>query len=321
MSPDAFALDDCTVAEIARLVGATFTGRNDAILHLRPASAVSVPRATLGYTDGTHLEAMETAGFAAAITPRADRHSSLTLIEHPEPARAFFAVHTALATNGRYRTLQPRRRRGSRLAASAVVHDSVWIGSGVSIGPNAHVGENTILGDGVVVGPGAVLGGDGFQVASGPDGRFPVPHIGALVVGDNVRIGANTTIDRSLHSDASVIGRDTMVDNLTYVAHNVRIGERATIAARVAVMGSVEIGDDAWVGPGVTINQHHRIGAGALIGSGAVVVRSVPDHAVAYGNPARVEGSVCLCRRRLPADGTCEVCGYEATDTAGVPAA
>jgi UDP-3-O-[3-hydroxymyristoyl] glucosamine N-acyltransferase len=120
----------------------------------------------------------------------------------------------------------------------------------------------------VVVHAGAVLGSDGFGfVRDEQTGRYAkFPQAGRLEIGDEVEIGANTTIDRGA-LDATVIGRGTKLDNLVHVGHNVRIGEDVVIAAETGISGSAVIEDGAVIAGQVGIADHARIECGAILGA------------------------------------------------------
>ena len=147
------------------------------------------------------------------------------------------------------------------------------------------------LGDRVMVHAGAVLGSDGFgYVRDQKTGRYEkFPQVGRLEIGDDVEIGANTTIDRGA-LDATVIGRGTKLDNLVHVGHNVRIGEDVVIAAQTGISGSVVIEDGVVVAGQVGIADHVTIEQGAILGAQC----GVPSNKVIrgsgilfWGTPAR----------------------------------
>ena len=175
---------------------------------------------------------------------------------------------------------------GVSVAAHAVVSEAVTIGdkttigAGTFLGPGVRIGAEcdiksnvsiyagTSLGARVVVHAGAVLGSDGFGfVRDEQTGRYTkFPQAGRLEIGDDVEIGANTTIDRGA-LDATVIGRGTKLDNLVHVGHNVRIGEDVVIAAETGISGSAVIENGAVIAGQVGIADHVRIESGAILGA------------------------------------------------------
>jgi UDP-3-O-[3-hydroxymyristoyl] glucosamine N-acyltransferase len=176
--------------------------------------------------------------------------------------------------------------------ASAAIAPSAKLGARVSIGPNCAVGEGVSLGDdcclypGVVVYPGcsigaraiihsgAVIGADGFGIAS-EDGRWlKIPQIGAVRIGDDVEIGANTTIDRGAMDD-TVIGDGVKLDNQIQIGHNCRVGAHTAMAGCVAVAGSADIGSHCTIGAGALILGHLSICDDAHVSADTVISRSI----------------------------------------------
>ncbi len=133
----------------------------------------------------------------------------------------------------------------------------------------------------------AVIGGDGFGYEPDEEGNLILcPHLGHVIIGNNVDIGAYTCIDRGTVS-STVICSGTKIDNLVHIGHNCEIGENCAIIAGAVIGGSVKIGDNTFVGINVSIKEHVKIGSGCIIGMGAVVLNDVPDGETWVGNPAK----------------------------------
>ncbi len=146
---------------------------------------------------------------------------------------------------------------------------------------NAKIGKN------VIIGAGTVIGGEGFGYMPDENGELiQFPHIGGVIIEDDVEIGANVCIDRGALGD-TIIGRGTKIDNLVHIAHNVKIGKNCQIICQVGIGGSVEIGDNCFIGIGAVIRNQKSIGKNVVIGMGAVVVKDVPNNSTVIGNPAR----------------------------------
>jgi UDP-3-O-[3-hydroxymyristoyl] glucosamine N-acyltransferase len=172
-----------------------------------------------------------------------------------------------------------------RIGALAVIGDGVVIGRDVRIGPHASL-SHTIVGDRVYIYPGARVGQDGFGFAITPDGFHTVPQLGRVIIGNDVEIGANTTVDRGTLED-TVIGDGTRIDNLVQIAHNVRIGRACVIVAQVGISGSTVLEDQVVVAGQAGIAGHLRVGMGSRIGGQAGVMADLPPRSEVVGAPAQ----------------------------------
>jgi UDP-3-O-[3-hydroxymyristoyl] glucosamine N-acyltransferase len=227
-----------------------------------------------------------------------------------------------LAFQRAVRIFRPDRHRpAAGVHATAVIDPEASIGEGVSIGPycvvqgGARIGDRAVLMSGCVIGhgteigddsclyarvvvredcivgarciihPGVVIGGDGFGFAFDA-GRFhKVPQVGNVVIGDDVEIGANTTIDRAT-THSTRIGDGTKIDNLVQIGHNVVIGRHCIIVAQVGISGSTELEDYVTLGGQAGLVGHIKIGKGAMVGAQSGVSKSVPAETVVTGYPA-----------------------------------
>ena len=169
-----------------------------------------------------------------------------------------------------------------RLDAGVVLEDDVVLGDDCRLGAHVVIGRRAQLGQRVSVKAGAVLGGTGFGFHSSAEGHQRIPHVGGLVLGDDVEVGSLTTIDCGSIDD-TVIERGTKIDNLVHVGHNVRIGEHCVLAGGVMVGGSARLGRFVIVGGSAGIGDHVVIGDGARIGAGTGVFREVPAGATMSG--------------------------------------
>ncbi len=170
---------------------------------------------------------------------------------------------------------------------TAVIEEGAIIGKGCDIGPYVVIHKNSKIGNNVSIGSGSVIGGKGFGFVKDRDYNWlRFPQLGNVIIGDNVEIGANCTIDRGALSD-TVIGNDVKINSSVHVAHNVKVGDHTIITSNVNISGSANIGKNVWIGPGVTIRDHVRIGDDAYIGIGSNVVKDIPSQEIWCGNPAR----------------------------------
>lgn len=132
-----------------------------------------------------------------------------------------------------------------------------------------------------------MIGADGFGYQRNESGELEkFPHLGGVVIEDNVEIGSNTCIDRGTLGD-TIIREGSKIDNLVHIAHNVIVGRHAIVIAHSMVGGSVRIGDYAWVSPSACLRDVISIGDRSTVGLGAVVVKDVPDGGTVMGTPAR----------------------------------
>jgi len=183
-------------------------------------------------------------------------------------------------------------RRGARIGdrtvvmAGAVVGENASVGSDVTLYEHVVLYPQTVVGDRVILHAGVRVGVDGFGYVPGKDGHAKIPHVGRCLIGDDVEIGANTTVDRGSVGD-TVIGRGTKIDNLVQIGHNCRVGERCFIMAQVGLAGSAEIEDDCILAGQVGVNGHVTIGRGARIAGQSGAIGNVPAGETWGGYPAR----------------------------------
>lgn len=172
------------------------------------------------------------------------------------------------------------------IGAGTELGESVVIGAGCVIGRDVRIGANTellaratvmdrvMIGERCVIHPGAVIGSDGFGFAQDDGSWLSVPQLGTVVIGNDVSIGANTTIDRGSIAD-TVIEDGVILDNLIQIAHNVRVGEFTAMAACSGVAGSTEIGARCLIAGAVGIIGHLQICDDVMVTIGSMVTRSI----------------------------------------------
>jgi len=179
---------------------------------------------------------------------------------------------------------------GCVIGDNAKIFPNVYIGRNVKIGkdaliyPNVVIRENAVIGDRVILQPGVVIGGDGFGFANIGGKNQKIPQIGTVELGDDVEIGANTTIDRAT-VDATRIGSGTKIDNHVQIAHNVQVGENCIIVAQSGIAGSTKVGDNTTIAAQVGIVGHIKIGNNVLIASQSGISGNISDGEKVGGNP------------------------------------
>ncbi|MEZ5499194.1 MAG: UDP-3-O-(3-hydroxymyristoyl)glucosamine N-acyltransferase [Steroidobacteraceae bacterium] len=180
-----------------------------------------------------------------------------------------------------------------RIGANCAIDPGVVLGSGVTLGEGCRIHARAVLYDGVTAGArcivhsGAVIGADGFGYAADNGQWIKVPQIGSVVIGDDVEIGANTTIDRGALGD-TVIETGVKLDNLIQIGHNVHIGAHTAMAACVGVSGSVRIGERCQIGGAVGIAGHLQICDDVIVTGLSLVSHSISQAGV-YSSGIPVE--------------------------------
>jgi len=192
--------------------------------------------------------------------------------------------------------------------ATAEVHPSAVIGEGVSIGARTKIGANVVLEAGVKIGedcsigaltyiafaiignrcsikPNAVIGGTGFGIAEDETGIFNIPHLGRVVIHDDVHIGSNSCVDRGQLGD-TILMNGVKLDNLVQVGHNVFLDEGAMMAGHSGVSGSCHIGKKAMFGGRAATADHVNLGDGAILAAFGGAMSDIPDGEMWSGIPA-----------------------------------
>jgi UDP-3-O-[3-hydroxymyristoyl] glucosamine N-acyltransferase len=313
-----------TVRELASLVTGDVVG-NPELVVMRVASLESAGPGDLVYVDSPRYSGalLRTKASAAILPEGIEPPSGMSAIRVRQPALAMaqaleilhpfertmvgISSHAAIGDD-------VELGEGVAIGSHASVGDRVRIGRGTEIHPNATVGRGSIIGDdcvihagvhiyhGVTIGnrviihAGAVIGADGFGYiqesvsASGAPADEPIRHrkvrqIGAVVIEDDVEIGANTTIDRAA-LDVTRIGCGSKIDNLVQIGHNCLIGRHCIIVGQAGLSGSCVLGDYATLAGQAGLAGHLTVGARAVVGAQAGVTKDVPDGKFVLGSPA-----------------------------------
>ena len=228
------------------------------------------------------------------------------------------------AAIGPFVVIGPRARIGqnAKIAAHATLAEDVILGDDALIHSGAQVGARVRIGDRVIIQPGAVIGGDGFsfvteetstvEAARATLGKADAPQapqswhrihsLGAVEIGDDVEIGANTTIDRGTVANTR-IGDGTKLDNLVHVGHNCQIGKDCLLCGQVGLAGSVQMGDRVVLAGQTGVSDNLTIGNDVVTGGAAVVLSNVPSGRIVMGYPAvKMDTHIDMYKalRRLP---------------------
>ncbi len=305
-----------TLSELAEVGDAEMTGEAD------PSKQISdvAPLETAGPSEVSFLDnklyipafAESRAGACLVRPELADRApAGMALLVTPDPYRAYARVASAFypvaAPSGAVSSAASvdetaKIGEGCDIGAGAVIGAGAELGRQCRIGANAVIEDGVVLGDDCTIGPcaslshclvgaraiihaGVRIGQDGFGFALGPGGHEKVPQLGRVVIGDDVEIGANTTIDRGAGPD-TIVGDGTKIDNLVQIAHNVQLGRGCIVVSQVGISGSTKVGDFVMMGGQSGFAGHLSIGSGARIAAQSGVMRDVAPGAVMAGSPA-----------------------------------
>ena len=273
-----------TLAQIAFQLGGRITGDPGILIH-QVGSLERAGHGQIAFLSNTRYRARLAGTGASAVVLAADAESltALPRIVCDNPYSYFARVS---------QLFNPRITQPAGVHPSASVAPSARLGARVSIGPGCTVGDGVTIGDdgclypGVVLYPGCrigaraiihsgvVVGADGFGIVNEGGRWLKIPQIGAVAIGDDVEIGANTTIDRGAMDD-TVIGDGVKLDNQIQIGHNCRVGAHTAMAGCVAVAGSADIGSHCTIGAGALILGHLSICDHVHVSADTVISRSI----------------------------------------------
>ena len=187
--------------------------------------------------------------------------------------------------NGSFISKYSKINKSTEIGKNSIVSRGVEIGKN-SIIKNNVVIKNSLIGDNVVICDNTSIGTSGFGFDFKNRGSLNLnPQLGITILDDNVHIGASCTIDRG-KIDATYIGKNSMIDNMVHIAHNVVIGKNACIAAQTGISGSVRVGDNVTIGGQVGFAGHITIGDNVIIAARSGVTKNIKDNSVVAGFPA-----------------------------------
>lgn len=264
-----------------------------------------------------YIPEFEEKGFDFAVIPESLKYEQLPenrsyLVTKSTPLETFTKIHLYVVENGLYYKVRSDMGSSCKISKRAIIYENVHIGDRCEIEDYVVIYPNTIIGDEVRIQANTVIGGDGFEVKTVDGRRRVIPHCGGTFVENNAEIGSSCTIDRSMRHIFTFIGFETKVSNHVQLAHGAYIGRNCTIAGH-AQIANVRLGDSVTIGAGVCCRSQITIGNHVSAGIGSVIIKSVPAHALVFGNPARRIGWVCVCGCRIdlgPSNETiCQACG------------
>lgn len=305
-----------TLRELAQWVGGELVGDGDLPIEFARPLNEAQP-GDLTFADGEqYLAQLHHSPAAAAVVPAATTPNGKPLIRAHDPMMAFARIVERLQP--RVADLSDGIHLSASIDSSATIGDGARIdafavigpgciigarcriGSGVSVAANCRIGddvvlyphvalyEGTIVGNRVIIHANAVIGADGFGYRTQNGRQVKVPQLGHVEIGDDVEIGACTTIDRGTFG-ATRIGAGTKIDNLVMIAHNCQIGRHNLLVGQVGIAGSCSTGDYVMMGGQAGVRDHIHIGARAMVSAQAGVRTPIPDGERWLGTPALPE--------------------------------
>ena len=223
---------------------------------------------------------------------------------HPSAAIAASAQIDPTAHIGPHCTVGERVQVGANvvLQAGNFIGDDAVIGDETNLFSNVTIYPRTQIGKRVRIHAGAVIGSDGFGYVFDSGFHRKVPQVGNVVIGDDVEIGSNTSVDRG-ELGSTIIGKGTKIDNLVQVGHNVELGEYCILCAQVGIAGSAKLGKYTVLAGQVGIAGHLKIGNQVTIGSKSGVMHNIPDGEKWLGIPAQPDKQakrIMIAMQRLP---------------------
>ena len=307
-----------TLGQLAAQFGCELVGDAGVVVNRVGTLSAAAPDAVTVLANSSYRALLKHTRAAAVILAPRDRDACpVACLVHPEPYLAYARIATGLyppvsAVPGVHTSavvaasarIAPSAEIGahavigsdSTIGADAVVGAGAVLGANVCVGKGTRIGPRVALLDGVRIGarcivhPGVVIGADGFGFAPDRGTWQKIPQVGGVVIGDDVEIGANTTIDRGTIED-TVIEDGVKLDNLVQIAHNVRVGAHTVMAAMSGIAGSTKVGKRCMIGGGVVMTNSLTICDDVMLTFGSVVTRSVDEPGTYSGHlPAEEAG-------------------------------
>jgi UDP-3-O-[3-hydroxymyristoyl] glucosamine N-acyltransferase len=319
-----------TLRQLAELVHAELCGDGDLVIHAALPLSETAPGSITFIEDEKHAPQLETCQASAVVAPKGLSTKGFSALRVADPVAAFAVIVRHL--HGRPEppahgidpraAIHPTARIGAdssvypfacigaestvgarcRIHSGAVIGRYCRIGDDVTLYPNAILYDGTILGNRVIMHANTVLGADGFGYRLQEGRHVKVPQLGHVEIGDDVEIGACTTIDRGTFQ-ATRIGAGTKIDNLVMVAHNCQIGRHNLFVSQMGIAGSSSTGDYVVIAGQAGIVDHVRIGDRAIIGAQAGVTKEVAAGQRMLGSPAtpeREQKRILMTLEKLP---------------------
>jgi UDP-3-O-[3-hydroxymyristoyl] glucosamine N-acyltransferase len=322
---------DVTLRQLAELVDGQVLGDPDIPIHAARSLEEAQPGDITFVENDKHLPQLANSKASAAVTSTSVTQVAIPLIRVADPLAAFMiivrhlqgqsaanlpvgidpraAVHPSVQLGVEscifpFACIGENTRVGSRcrIYSGAVIGRGCRLGDDVTLYPNVVLYDGTVLGNRVIIHANAVIGADGFGYRLHDSRHVKVPQLGRVEIGDDVEIGACTTIDRGTF-EATRIGSGTKIDNLVQIGHNCKIGRHNLLVSQMGIAGSSTTGDYVVVAGQVGITDHVHLGDGVIVGAKAGVTKDVAPGLKMLGAPAtpeREQKRILMTLERLP---------------------
>lgn len=312
-----------TLSELADLLQGRPVGPKDKPLSRPVPAGDSDPLGVTFVESSKYADKVRGTDIGAVIATQELSDVSSAVIVHPSPRLAFFhllsmcerpaALVSGIDPSAVIDTTAIVAGRTS-VGAGSTVGPRTMVMDGVMIGPGCHIGadcrlmpgvtlvQDVRIGDRVVLHPGVVIGSDGFGFVWNGASQTKVPQVGGVVVGDDVEIGSNSTVDRATCGD-TVIGIGVKIDNLVQIGHNSRIGDHTVIAGQTGVSGSVVIGARCVIGGQVAFADHVSVTDDVVLAGRTGVMSDITEPGEYFGipaTPAKEAMRVLAAQMKLP---------------------
>ena len=288
-------MEQRTIAELAVTIGAEVVGDGSAAVTGVNTLEAARPGQISFLANEKYAPQLETTRATAVIVgPKAKPTDRLTLLRAKDP---YLAYQKALVAIHGFRKhpfagVHPQAHVDptAEVGPGTVVYPGAYVGPGVQVGrdcvlyPNAVIYERCTLGDRVILHAGAVIGADGFGYATSGGVHHKIPHIGNVVLGDDVEVGANATVDRAALGSTTV-GAGTKIDNLATLGHNVKTGVGCLVVAQAGVAGSTTLGNHVVLGGQAGLAGHIDLGDQVMVGAQCGVIGDVEAKQIVHGSP------------------------------------
>ncbi len=284
-----------TTAELAATIGAEVVGDGSAVITGVNTLEDAGPGQVSFLANEKYAPQLDTTRATAVIVgPKAKPTDRLTLLRANDPYLAYqkalvaihgFRVHPFAGVHP-----QAHVDPSARIGAGTTIYPGAYVGPDVTVGadcvlyPNAVIYDRCVIGDRVILHAGAVIGADGFGYATSGGVHHKIPHIGNVVLGDDVEVGANATVDRAALGSTTV-GAGSKIDNLATLGHNVTAGKGCLVVAQAGVAGSTTLGDYVVLGGQAGLAGHITLGDQVMVGAQCGVIGDVEAKQIVHGSP------------------------------------